>query len=69
MAIGSQGEIREALYGLLGGNSDAAKTLIDNFVQVKYKVDKPADAATSTSSAFCRWLTSLSPNSARTLDI
>lgn len=52
MAIGSQGEIREALYGLLGGHSSAAKTLIDNFVQVKYKVDKVADAATSTSATY-----------------
>lgn len=52
MALGSQGELREALYGLLGGHSAAAKALIDGYCQVKYKVDKPADAATSTTSAY-----------------
>ncbi len=53
MALGSQGELREALYGLLGGHSAAAKTLIDAFSMVRYKCDKPADAATSTSSSYC----------------
>ncbi len=52
MAIGSQGEIREAMYGLLGGHSAAAKALVDGFVQVKYTAHKMADAATSTSTTF-----------------
>jgi hypothetical protein len=52
MAILTSGELKEALYGLLGGNSDAAKTLIDGFALVKYKADKNVDAATSTSSTF-----------------
>lgn len=52
MAIGSQGEIREALQALLGGNSDAAKALIDGTFKVQYRVDKPLDAATSTSATY-----------------
>ncbi len=52
MAIGSMGELREALWNLLGGNSDAAKTLVDNLSMVKYKVDKVADAATSTTATY-----------------
>ncbi len=52
MALGSMGELREALQALLGGTSDAAKTLIDNLSMVKYKVDKVADAATSTTSTY-----------------
>jgi hypothetical protein len=52
MALGSQGELREALYGLLGGHSTASKALIDTLSAVQYKVDKPADAATSTTSTY-----------------
>ena len=52
MALGSSGQLREALYGLLGGHSTAAKALIDAWSSVKYKIDKPADAATSTSATY-----------------
>jgi hypothetical protein len=52
MALGSQGELREALYGLLGGHSAASKALIDTLSAVQYKVDKVADAATSTTSTY-----------------
>lgn len=52
MPISTAGELREALYGLLGGNNSAAQTVIDNFVKVRYSAHKMADAATSTSSTF-----------------
>lgn len=52
MALGSQGELREALYGLLGGHSAASKALIDAFSQVQYKADKVLDAAAGTVSTY-----------------
>lgn len=52
MPISTAGELREALYGLLGGNNTAAQAIIDGFAKVRYTVHKMADAATSTSTAF-----------------
>lgn len=53
MALGSQGELREALYGLLGGHSAASKAFIDAFSQIQYKADKVLDGDASTASTYC----------------